>query len=216
MSKANGSGGEDLQAAFNLEEDAPLPSPNGGGSSAEAGKVVKRGKRISAAQAAPAKQQSEAPAKQPAEAPAPAKAKRESGKPNAAKPTPAAKTAKAKPEAGKPAAKAAPATGRPEAAPPAVDPAKAAQPKAAPPETAPPAASADAPLPEAPDESADEAAAPEAAEETAPQGPRVMRYVNEADGCWRELEDGTREPLSDAEWVNALARHFKRGDRATG
>jgi len=88
---------------------------------------------------------------------------------------------------------------------------KAAQAAQAAPATAPAPAPKDdvtpAPEPETPAPAAE--AATEAAAD-APAGPRVLRYVNNAEGCWKELEDGTRVKLSEKEWQNALTRQFRR------
>jgi hypothetical protein len=40
----------------------------------------------------------------------------------------------------------------------------------------------------------------------------VLRYVNNVEGCWMELEDGTRVELSQADWRQALARQYRRED----
>lgn len=64
-----------------------------------------------------------------------------------------------------------------------------------------------------PEEPATDPAGEGAAEELAApvdEGPRVLRYVIGAEGAWKELEDGSREPLNEDEWRTALARHFRR------
>lgn len=75
------------------------------------------------------------------------------------------------------------------------------------------------PAPEPPDTTpgAEEAQgeSPEATEGPTADAVRVLRYVIDAEGGWKELEDGSRVPLSEAEWRNALARHFRRDTPAS-
>ncbi len=66
--------------------------------------------------------------------------------------------------------------------------------------------------PQAADRADPPAAAAEDAGAEAPQedaGPRVLRLVHSAEGCWKELEDGQRVDLSETEWRSELARQFK-------
>ena len=39
--------------------------------------------------------------------------------------------------------------------------------------------------------------------------PKVLRYVNDKSGCWAELEGGQRIELSEEQWRQAIAKHFK-------
>ena len=39
--------------------------------------------------------------------------------------------------------------------------------------------------------------------------PKVLRYVNDKDGCRAELEGGQRIELSEEQWCQAIAKHFR-------
>jgi len=49
-------------------------------------------------------------------------------------------------------------------------------------------------------------------EETAsePEGPRLIKLVNSLEGCWKELDDGSKVDLDEEEWRSELARNFGR------
>ena len=38
---------------------------------------------------------------------------------------------------------------------------------------------------------------------------KVLRYVNDKSGCRAELEDGQRIELSEAQWRQAIVKHFR-------
>ena len=39
--------------------------------------------------------------------------------------------------------------------------------------------------------------------------PKVLRYVNDKDGCRAELEGGQRIELSAEQWLQAIVKHFR-------
>ena len=40
---------------------------------------------------------------------------------------------------------------------------------------------------------------------------KVLRYVNDKDGCRAELEGGQRIELSKEQWLQAVVEHFRPG-----
>lgn len=44
--------------------------------------------------------------------------------------------------------------------------------------------------------------------------PKVLRYVNDKSGCRAELEGGQRIELTEAQWRQAIAKHFRPSQQA--
>ena len=44
--------------------------------------------------------------------------------------------------------------------------------------------------------------------------PKVLRYVNDKDGCRAELEGGQRIELSKEQWLQAIVKHFRPSQQA--
>ncbi len=189
----------DMQAALPLEEDFTLPVQAAGGNGTSTA-AKSRGGKSAAAGKAPAKPGAKGSATPTATQAAPA------GKAGAAKPTPAPAAKPTPAPAAKPATPAAKAAGKGGA------PAAPAAPVRADKRSSPPPAPPEAPAAPAAGAEANPAAGAEAtaAAAAAEQGPRVLRYVNNVEGCWKELEDGSRVELSEREWRNALTRQFRR------
>lgn len=211
MSKSNGSHA-DLQAELFLDdapdagtrEMAQAAAKGDGGGGAPQGRVRRKGSRTRGDAPAAESQPEKAAAQPAAKEAVPTKAAdKPAAKPSAkAKPQPAPKPTDAKAAAAKDTA---PKDPTPPEPPPAADDAREAAPEPAP---APQAAAAEA-APAAGSAPEPPVASAEAPAET-DAGPRVLRLVHTAEGCWKELEDGQRVELSEADWHAELARHFRR------